>query len=107
MLTHIMKPYRATPYATGESANNIMFGREPKLPDMLAFGNKVKETQFHSDFAVNQQARIKGICDSFIIDQWSKMHSHSIIECMIRTGYFCFVDIPATRKGVKPKMEPS
>ena len=37
LLLHIMKLFKATPNATGESANYIMLGGEVKLPVLLAF----------------------------------------------------------------------
>ena len=55
--------FRATPSAAGEAANYIMFGREVKLPDLLAYGNKMEEPQLHPDYAVDQQALLKDVHD--------------------------------------------
>ena len=56
MLPQILRTFRATPNATGESANYIMFGRELKLPDQLTFGNKIEVPECHNDYVTRHQA---------------------------------------------------
>ena len=52
-----------------------MFGRELKLPDLLAYGNKIEEPQLHTDYAADQQALLKDVHDRIRADQCTKSPS--------------------------------
>ena len=85
-----------------------MLGREVKLPDLLAYVNKIEEPQFHTDYAVDQQALLKDVHDWIWAYQWNKVHSNDAGECMYyKPDDFSLVDSRKRSKGASSKLKPN
>ena len=105
LLPYIMRLFKATPNATGESADYIMNGRELNLPGLLVYTNE--ESKLHTDFAVEKQAILEKVHDKIRAERWTQIQSHDARACMYKPGDFCLVDIRKRKKGVITMFEPT